>query len=74
LIQNATTVDVTITAQQYGGDSQDLVSIIPNGLLSCTLSNPKACFDLFENTVNYMKSDYPAQFKNADLVPLRGEN
>ena len=65
-IDNASTVDVTITAYQYGGDTQDLTTIIPNNFLSCRLNNPTACFDLFENTVTYMKTDYPEQFKNAD--------
>ena len=65
-IENAGTVDVTISAYQYGGDSQELATIIPSGLLSCRLNNPTACFDLFENAVTYMKTDYPEQFKNAD--------
>ena len=65
-IENASTVDVTISAYQYGGDSQELATIIPNGLLSCRLNNPTACFDLFANAVDYMKTDYPEQFKNAD--------
>jgi hypothetical protein len=65
-IDNASTVNVTISAYQYGGESQDLTAIIPNNLLSCRLNNPTDCFDLFSNTVSYMKNDYPAQFKNPD--------
>lgn len=65
-IDNAGTVDVTISAYQYGGDSQELAVIIPDGLLSCRLNNPNECFNLFSEAVNYMKTDYPAQFKNPD--------
>ncbi|MBV1907667.1 MAG: hypothetical protein KUG78_00005 [Kangiellaceae bacterium] len=65
-IDNAETVTVTVSAKQYGGDSQELVSIIPSGLLSCTLNHPTPCFDLFRNAVDYMKVDYPGQFQNAD--------
>ena len=65
-IDNANTVDVSISAYQYGGDAHELVTVLPNNIASCTLNAPQACFTLFNNAVTYMNSTYPAQFTNTD--------
>ncbi len=54
-------VKITIRGKQEGGDPIQLFNIIPEGIMSCTLSNPDSCFDIFENAVAYAKGDYLAQ-------------
>lgn len=65
-INNAGSVDVTISAYQAGGDYQNLVNILPLGIRECTLDTPEICFGLFSQAVTYMNSDYPQQFQNPD--------
>lgn len=65
-IENAATVDITVSARQFGGDSARLVQVLPTDILSCRLDNPEPCFNLFEQAVSYMQSDYPNQFRNGD--------
>ncbi|MCF6437384.1 hypothetical protein [Pseudoalteromonas sp. MMG022] len=59
-------VKITISGYQSGGDPNRLLSIIPNGIMQCTLLNPEPCFNLFEAAVNYLKQDYINQFDSLD--------
>ncbi|WP_144391553.1 hypothetical protein [Pleionea sediminis] len=72
-INNSETVDVTIRAYQYGGDSGSLLSILDDQTShACTLRDPNTCLGYFENTVLYAKDKlpgvvgFPSQFKNSD--------
>ncbi|MFC3033639.1 hypothetical protein ACFOEE_14015 [Pseudoalteromonas fenneropenaei] len=55
-------VRITVRALQKGGDPKQLLSIIPNNIITCSLDNYKPCFTLFEQAVNYAKNDFGAQF------------
>ncbi|WP_230390725.1 hypothetical protein [Reinekea sp. G2M2-21] len=59
-------VKISISAKQVGGDPLELAKIIPNGLMQCSLNNPDPCFNLFSETVNYLKADYINQFPTLD--------
>ncbi len=51
-------VKITISGYQAGGDHNELLKIIPNGIMLCTLENPTPCFDLFAEAVHYLKTNY----------------
>ncbi|MCJ8272959.1 MAG: internalin [Psychrosphaera sp.] len=57
-------IKVTISAIQRGGDQNKILTVIPNGLASCSMQNPQPCFDIFKNTINYIKTDYIHQFND----------
>jgi len=59
-------VKISISANQVGGDPLELAKIIPDGLMQCSLNNPDPCFNLFSETVTYLKSDYVHQFPTLD--------
>ena len=59
-------IKITVSAKQLGGDETQLLSVIPNGLASCSMANPQPCFTIFANTVRYMKTDYLNQFSSLD--------
>ncbi|WP_044837027.1 hypothetical protein [Thalassomonas viridans] len=59
-------IKVTVSATQMGGDPNRLLTVIPDQLVSCTMENPTPCFDIFENAINYIKTDYINQFDNLD--------
>ena len=48
-------VKITVSAHQFGGDPLVLLTILPQNILSCDLNNATACLDLFENAVDYGK-------------------
>ncbi|MFT4928123.1 MAG: hypothetical protein ACI8WB_004240 [Phenylobacterium sp.] len=48
-------VKITVSAHQFGGDPLGLLTILPSNILSCDLTNAAACLDLFSNAVNYGK-------------------
>jgi hypothetical protein len=52
-------VKITVSAHQFGGDPLGLLTILPVNILSCTLDTPTACFDLFENSVKYARGLAP---------------
>ncbi|MFC0119823.1 hypothetical protein [Pseudoalteromonas xiamenensis] len=57
-------VRITVRALQKGGDPKQLLNIIPNNIITCSLDNYKPCFTLFEQAVNYAKNDFGAQFNS----------
>ncbi len=57
-------VRITVRALQKGGDPKQLLSVIPNNIISCSLDNYEPCFNMFEQVVNYAKSDFGKQFDN----------
>ena len=69
-IENSQTVDVTLEAIQYGGDSSALSNIMSSNTTSCTLNNPQACFNTFSDAVTYLRDDYPDQFYSGGQLDL----
>ncbi|EAR10565.1 hypothetical protein [Reinekea blandensis] len=59
-------VKISISAKQEGGNPLELAKIIPDGLMQCSLNNPEPCFNLFSETVTYLKTDYINQFPTLD--------
>ncbi|MCV2885690.1 internalin [Aestuariibacter sp. AA17] len=59
-------IKVTVSAIQMGGDPNRLLSVIPEQLVNCTMEDPTPCFDIFANTINYIKTDYINQFTSLD--------
>ncbi|MBQ4848073.1 MULTISPECIES: hypothetical protein [unclassified Pseudoalteromonas] len=59
-------IKISVSGYQSGGDPNRLLTIIPNGIMRCTLLNPEPCFALFESAVNYLKTDYINQFNSLD--------
>ncbi|WP_274053819.1 hypothetical protein [Thalassomonas haliotis] len=55
-------VRITVRALQKGGDPKQLLSVIPNNIISCSLDNYEPCFTMFEQAVNYAKDDFGNQF------------
>ncbi|AOT09951.1 hypothetical protein [Pseudoalteromonas luteoviolacea] len=54
-------IKITVRAVQQGGDPKQLLSIIPNNIITCSLDNPKPCFDMFYEAVNYSKNSFRQQ-------------
>lgn len=65
-IENAETVNISLIAHQYGGQSAELSRILDADLLSCNLSEPQECLSTFTRGINYLRNDYPDQFLDAD--------
>lgn len=59
-------VKITISGYQSGGKPNQLLDIIPDGIMLCTLENPTPCFDIFNEAVRYLKSDYIKQLDSPD--------
>ncbi|KAA1155799.1 internalin [Pseudoalteromonas fuliginea] len=59
-------IKITVSALQFGGDPIELLKVIPNQLVNCTMENPTPCFDVFKNSINYIKTNYVAQFDTLD--------
>ncbi|WP_274053821.1 internalin [Thalassomonas haliotis] len=59
-------IKVTVSATQMGGDANELLTVIPDQLVSCTMENPAPCFDIFENAITYIKTNYVNQFDSLD--------
>ncbi len=55
-------VRITVRALQRGGDPKQLLNVIPNNIISCSLDNYSPCFDMFEQVVSYAKNDFGDQF------------
>ncbi|MGI0115360.1 internalin [Zooshikella sp. RANM57] len=55
-------VKITVRALQKGGNPIELLKVIPNNIITCSLENPKPCFDLFEEAIQYAKTDFQLQF------------
>ncbi|CAM4289988.1 internalin [Pseudoalteromonas byunsanensis] len=54
-------VKITVRAIQHGGDPKQLLTIIPNNIITCSLDNPKPCFDMFYEAVKYAKDGFRSQ-------------
>ena len=67
-VDNATKKDIkiTVSATQFGGTPNELLKIIPNQLVNCTMENPAPCFAIFANTIAYIKTQYVTQFTSLD--------
>ena len=67
-VDNATKKDIkiTVSATQFGGTPNELLKIIPNQLVNCTMENPAHCFAIFANTIDYIKTQYVTQFTRLD--------
>lgn len=57
-------VKITVRAIQQGGDPKQLLTIIPNNIITCSLDNPKPCFDMFYEAVKYAKSGFNQQLND----------
>ncbi|WP_257325133.1 internalin [Pseudoalteromonas rhizosphaerae] len=59
-------IKITVSALQFGGDPTELLKVIPNQLVNCTMENPTPCFDVFKNSIDYIKTNYVTQFDTLD--------
>jgi hypothetical protein len=59
-------IKITVSAKQLGGDESRILTVIPDEIIKCTMENPQPCFDIFANTITYMKTDYINQFNSLD--------
>ncbi|MCG7537219.1 internalin [Pseudoalteromonas sp. OOF1S-7] len=57
-------VKITVRAVQQGGDPKQLLTIIPNNIITCSLDNPKPCFDMFYEAVKYAKTGFNSQLSS----------
>ncbi|SME95217.1 hypothetical protein [Pseudobacteriovorax antillogorgiicola] len=57
-------VNISIQARQVGGDSLQLLTIIPDSLVTCSLENPKPCFKLFNDAIRYAKTNVVQQLSD----------
>ncbi|KNC67910.1 hypothetical protein [Pseudoalteromonas ardens] len=57
-------VKITVRAIQHGGDPKQLLSVIPNNIITCSLDNPTPCFDMFYEAVRYAKSGFNQQLNS----------
>ncbi|ALU45962.1 hypothetical protein [Pseudoalteromonas rubra] len=57
-------VKITVRAIQHGGDPKQLLTIIPNNIITCSLDNPTPCFDMFYEAVKYAKSGFNQQLNS----------
>lgn len=56
-------IKITVRAIQQGGDPRQLLTVIPNNIITCSLSNPEPCFDMFYEAVDYAKNGFRAQLQ-----------
>ena len=57
-------VKITVQAMQKGGDPKQLLKIIPNNIITCTLDNYEPCFDLFVQASNYAREEFGNQLNS----------
>jgi hypothetical protein len=57
-------VRITVRAVQKGGDPRQLLQIIPNNIVTCTLDDYEPCFDLFVKATDYARLDFGNQFNS----------
>ncbi|MCF6441565.1 internalin [Pseudoalteromonas luteoviolacea] len=62
--ETKSSVKITVRAVQQGGDPKQLLSIIPNNIITCSLDNPKPCFDMFYEAVKYAKTGFNSQLNS----------
>lgn len=59
-------VKITVETTQQGGNPLEILKIIPDNLISCSLDNPSVCFNVFSSAIKYAKNDLPQQFTGLD--------
>lgn len=64
--ETKSSVKITVRAIQNGGDPKQLLTVIPNNIITCSLENPKPCFDMFAEAVDYSKTKFQAQLNTLD--------
>lgn len=64
--ETKSSVKITVRAVQHGGDPKQLLSVIPNNIISCSLEDPKPCFDMFYEAVKYAKESFSSQLVSLD--------
>lgn len=57
-------VRITVRAVQKGGDPTQLLNIIPDNIISCSLDNYEPCFTLFQQASDYARDDFDKQFNS----------
>ncbi|MCG7537272.1 internalin [Pseudoalteromonas sp. OOF1S-7] len=62
--ETKSSVKITVRAIQQGGDPKQLLTIIPNNIITCSLDNPEPCFDMFYEAVKYAKSGFNSQLNS----------
>jgi uncharacterized protein (TIGR02145 family) len=76
-------VRITVRAHQFGGDPLALLSILPNNIITCDLTNFTPCETLFEEAIKYAKGigaysgngfkDQVAEISNSNVVGYQTE-
>ena len=65
---------VRLSVKQFGGDPTGLTTILPESIMTCTMSDPSPCMKAFENLISYMKGDFKQQLSDmANYNVLRYE-
>lgn len=64
--EKKSSVQITVRAMQQGGDPKQLLTVIPNNIIQCSLENPNPCFDMFSSAVDYSKNKFPDQLNSLD--------
>jgi hypothetical protein len=57
-------VRITVRAIQKGGDPKQLLKIIPNNIITCTLDDYQPCFDLFVRASDYARDEFGSQLNS----------
>jgi len=55
-------VRISVRAVQHGGDPKQLLNIIPNNIITCSLDNYAPCTDMFNEATTYASEDFGSQF------------
>jgi uncharacterized protein (TIGR02145 family) len=76
-------VSITVRAHQFGGDPLNLLTIIPDNIVTCNLTNFTPCETLFEEAIKYAKGigqydgigfkDQVADVSNSNIVGYKTE-
>ena len=51
--EKKSSVKITVSAYQFGGEPLNLLRIIPNNIVTCDLNDYNPCFQVFKNAVEY---------------------
>jgi len=76
-------VKITVRAHQFGGEPLELLSILPDNIITCDLTNFTPCEELFEEGIQYAKGigsysgngfkDQVADISNSNVVGYETE-
>lgn len=53
--EQKSSVNITVQAHQFGGDPLQLLTILPDNIITCTLINFTPCEELFETAIKYAR-------------------